>query len=138
MPRKAKPKAVVAVPVTVDEVVEATAAVQATDAAPHGYVIQLVELVNGTYHAYQGRYVKAYHPGPASMARGRCILLTVLSIDKARVYPTMEAALAEYHRVDPREPTRSDGAPNRPLTAWTVLMQPAPEPVGAGPGGYVE
>lgn len=91
-----------------------------------GYVIQLVGLVNGDPHPLDGQYVRYYHPGPKAMARGECWLTTTRNPAYARVYPTKAAATEEYRRVDPRIPVRADGKPNRPMTAWTILVSPAP------------
>lgn len=96
-------------------------------------VIQLVALTDGKPHPYDGQYVLRYHPGPPSFARHTCLLVVTRDAAKAKVYGGHEAAHAEWTRVDPREPVRSDGRPNRPLTAWSVLFTPAPGAVSDGP-----
>lgn len=91
-------------------------------------VIQLVGLMNGQPHPLDGRYVKSYHPGPASMPLGQCLLLTTRHAAQAKFYASHAEAHAEWTRIDPRQPTRpNDGKPNRPLTAWNILITRASE-----------
>lgn len=89
-------------------------------------VIQLVSLVSGDPHSLDGTYVVQYHPGPTSMPHGHCLLRTTPDILKAKVYANAEAAHSEWTRVDNRRPVRPDGQPNRPMTAWNVVIQEAP------------
>ena len=44
--------------------------------------------------------------------------------EDALVYADMGEALAAYRAIDPRQPERDDGKPNRPLTAFTVEFEP--------------
>lgn len=93
----------------------------------HGpVVLQLVSLVSGDPHPLDGRYVKSFHPGPASMPLGQCLLLTTRHIGAAKVYASHVEAHAEWTRVDPRQPIGPNGKPNRPLTSWNVLIEHAP------------
>jgi hypothetical protein len=96
------------------------------EAAARPCIIQLVGLARGLSHPFDGRYVVRYHPGPASMSAGQCLLVTTSDARKAKVYADAESAHAEWARVDPRAPVRPDGQPNRPLTAWTIEILPAP------------
>lgn len=93
----------------------------------HGpVVLRLDTLVSGDRHPLEGRYVKQYHPGPASMPLRQCLLLTTRHVSAAKVYASHIEAHAEWTRVDPREPMAPNGRPNRPLTAWNVSIEPAP------------
>jgi len=45
---------------------------------------------------------------------------------RAKRYPSFSDALTELDRVPENRPTRSDGKPNRPLSAYIVLCIPIP------------
>lgn len=98
----------------------------AAEAQPRGYNIKLVSLAIGVSSTLEGRYVEYYHPGPTAFRRWECLLRTTRHQDKAQVYATKEAALDEWNRVDPREPVDVTGKANRPMTAWTIEIVPAP------------
>jgi hypothetical protein len=88
------------------------------------YVIRIVGLINGRRTHHDGKYVFAYNPGPDSYPPQQCRLVTVSTATVAKHYPSHADALAEWLRVDPRQPTRPwDGKPNRPLTAYTVSIE---------------
>ena len=42
---------------------------------------------------------------------------------EAKLFPSLKDALDFYHQRSARMPTRPDGKPNRPLTAFTILLQ---------------
>jgi hypothetical protein len=46
---------------------------------------------------------------------------------RAKRYPDLAAALGEWRRVSTVQPTRLDGKPNRPLSAYTITPQEIPE-----------
>jgi hypothetical protein len=71
-----------------------------------------------------------YDPGragsePHTGAPILCHLVTTGELEHATRYTTTEA-FELWRSVDPRNPTRADGKPNRPLTAFTVnIFRPA-------------
>lgn len=46
---------------------------------------------------------------------------------RAKHYPDAAAAMAEWKRVSKTRPVRPDGQPNRPLSAFTIEIVPAPK-----------
>lgn len=81
------------------------------------FVIRFVGLVNGQRSPQDGRYLKAFaFKGPV----GEMVLETVHLPGLALQFPTVLDAMEAWRSVDPREPVRADGRPNRPLTAFTV------------------
>lgn len=96
---------------------------QALD-AQYEYVMMLVGLVNGQPHPFDKQYVVEYDPGPENMPQGECLLRVTKNIDLAKRFPSRTSAHEEWRRIDPRKPIRADGRPNRPLTAWSVFIQP--------------
>ena len=57
-------------------------------------------------------------------APGEMQLHTVATPHLATKYPDALAALEAWRTVDPRAPLRADGRPNRPLTAFSVTIEP--------------
>jgi hypothetical protein len=47
--------------------------------------------------------------------------------EQAKRFPSYVEAVEEYRRVSTVTPVRHDGKPNRPLTAYTVSIENAPE-----------
>lgn len=43
---------------------------------------------------------------------------------RAHLFPTVAVAMAAYTAMSPAHPVRPDGAPNRPLTAYSVAFVP--------------
>lgn len=91
-------------------------------------VIRIIGLANGGETAFDGQYVVIYDPGrdgvePTTKRPMRCYLQTTPDITRATRYDLVSA-----HRLwtaeDPRNPIRPDGKPNRPLTAFTVTIEP--------------
>jgi hypothetical protein len=73
-------------------------------------------------------YVVEYDPGRNGQDMyGRpmtCHLVATPDITKAQHFTTKIEALELWRSVDPRNPKREDGRPNRPLTAFTVEVLP--------------
>lgn len=87
-------------------------------------VIRIIGLVNGPATAFDGEYVIEYDPSRDGVEPGtgrpmNCHLVTTADQEKATRYDMVEA-LELYRAVDPRDPVRPDGKPNRPLTAFTI------------------
>lgn len=93
------------------------------------YVIQIVSLPVPARTALDGKYVVDYDPSrPGHDPQGLPLLAHVAvsaDVERAKRYDTLEAAWAEINRVDPRNPWRPDGKPNRPLTAFTLDVRQA-------------
>jgi hypothetical protein len=90
-------------------------------------VIKIVGLANGEPSVFDDQYIVEFDPGRDGTEPGtgrfmRCHLVTTPDIREATVFDAMDA-IKLWRSVDPREPTRPDGKPNRPLTAWSVLMK---------------
>jgi hypothetical protein len=93
-------------------------------------VIQIASLIDGTRTPFDGQYVVEYDPGRQGFEPGTgkpmlCHLVTTPDIESATRYTKLEA-LALWRAVDPEHPVRRDGKPNRPLTAFSVVIAPAP------------
>ena len=76
--------------------------------------------VGGPPGAPLGAYLLSYDP-EAFRGRGWSDWTRDL---KARQWPDYPTALAYWRQVSKTRPTRPDGQPNRPLTAFTVTVEP--------------
>ena len=78
--------------------------------------IQLIELASGEQSPHDGQYVQAYDPAyhPEGEEYDGGLLLTTSNKTEARQFSTAGEAF-EYWRQS--YGTRTDGKPNRPLTA---------------------
>ena len=86
------------------------------------YVILLHGLVDGSPSAYDDTYLTRFDFEGAEA--GEAILESTPDFGKARRFPDIMAATELWKTVDPRQPLRPDGKPNRPLTAFSVTIQP--------------
>jgi hypothetical protein len=88
------------------------------------WVIKLIELAAGVHSPYEGWYVKKFRP-PSMLKTGHYsddgILIATPHIVDAKQFDSPGDAMEEYRR---EAGTRTDGRPNRPLTAWTVEILP--------------
>jgi hypothetical protein len=87
-------------------------------------VIRIKGLVTGRRTAFDGQFLVDYDPGsngrePGTQDPMTCRLVTTPDRASAKEMTPAEA-FELWKRVDPRQPTRPDGQPNRPLTAFTV------------------
>ena len=91
--------------------------------------MQIVGLVVGGETPFDGQFLVEYDPDRAGVAPdGSPMLahiLTTPAIGAAKYWPLGGEALEEWRRASKRWPTRPDGRPNRPLTAFTVEIAPA-------------
>lgn len=100
-------------------------------------VIRIVGLVDGTPTDFDGQYIVEYDPSRSGThpVKGEPMpvfhLVTTPDIRRATRFGGSEAADL-YRAVDGRSPIRADGQPNRPLTAFTADIEPAPELPPAG------
>ena len=92
-------------------------------------IIRLIALANGEPSPIDGQYVVDYDPSrDGTDTNGNpigCYLVTDANPMRARQYSVSEA-LETWNKVDIRNPTRPDGRPNKPLTAYTVEISPPP------------
>lgn len=70
-----------------------------------------------------GLYVKSFF---AEAHGGRGNLVATADPEEALRFPDLAAALRFYQRVPINRPTRPDGEPNKPLTAFHIAVEPAP------------
>lgn len=100
------------------------------------YALKLVGLANGPRTPHDGRYLMEYDPRWRSESErvvdedGHMLLIylfrTTDDIRKAMRFETPTAAFSVWKSVSPNLPTRPDGKPNRPLTAFTAEVVPVP------------
>lgn len=81
--------------------------------------LKLIGLASGEPTPFDGSYVVEYDPGRDGLDLLACHLVTTPDRDLALHASTKELMML-WRSVDPRDPVRSDGKPNRPLTAFTV------------------
>ncbi len=93
-------------------------------------VVMLVGLATGEPSPYDGQYLTSYDPSrPGQDASGRpmlCILETCDAERHARRFPSVTEAHEYVYRVSESSPVRLDGKPNRPLSAYTIMMVKVP------------
>lgn len=90
-------------------------------------LMKIEGLVIGAASPYDGEYVKEWDPGRGEP--GEAWLVTTRNPAEAKHYARAAEALDDYERVDPRQPTRADGQPNRPLTAFSISFDTWEPPV---------
>lgn len=88
------------------------------------FVIQILSLANGTRSPFDGGFVKTFDPDAFN---GRGDLDVVMKAKDARKFDTQVEALRFWQQQSTVKPTRADGKPNRPLTAFNVTIEPYPE-----------
>lgn len=99
-------------------------------------IMRIVGLADGTPTDFDGQYIVEYDPSKVGThpVTGRPMVFHLVTTpDNRRATRFAPSEVAHlYHAVDTRNPSRADGEPNRPLTAFTVDINPAPEPPSAG------
>jgi hypothetical protein len=94
-------------------------------------VIKIISLIQGGTTAFDGEYVVEYDPGRDGVEPGTGFpmfahLVTVRDQRQATRFEPDEA-IELWRSVDPRQPVRDDGQPNRPMTAFTVEIEAVDE-----------
>jgi hypothetical protein len=79
--------------------------------------LRIVHLATGQSSEADGMWVKSYTPDGHD---GRGHIELTENRHEAKVYPDALTAMSEWRSVSSTHPTRPDGKPNRPLTAFTV------------------
>jgi len=87
------------------------------------HVILIVGLISGEESPYDNSYLAVYNFEDCPPSE--CNLYTVADKRYAKKFRDAWDAMQEWRRVDPRAPVRSDGKPNRPLTVFTISVEPA-------------
>jgi hypothetical protein len=86
-----------------------------------GFAVKLVRLPVGR-SPFEGRYVRSWSPDdPAGLGLG-----SIDTVDGPGFFywPTVADVLASWQRQSTQRPLRHDGFPNRPLTIWTIEIEP--------------
>jgi hypothetical protein len=84
------------------------------------YIIQILGLASGEPSSGVGQWVHRYDPDAQD---GRGELFTSSSVQDAQRFPTTAAVIAFYQQQSKHHPWRGDGEPNKPLTAYTVMVE---------------
>ncbi len=96
---------------------------------PRRVTIKLEACVVEPFSPFIGQYLVEFDPerdGVDPFGREMIAhIVTTPDREKAKVFETFEQAHACWTQVCEREPVRPDGKPNRPLTAFTVAIEPA-------------
>ena len=92
-------------------------------------VMRIVGLVRGGATPFDGLYLKEYDPERDGIdPTGRQMTAHIVCTDDladAMQFASAAEVHAMWTKVPAREPTRPDGKPNRPLTAFTVEVVPS-------------
>lgn len=92
-------------------------------------VLKFEGMANGDPGPFDGQYLLEYDPErDGETPEGRPMIAHILATpdpSKALRFPGAREALECWKRTCERDPTRPDGRPNRPLTAFTVAVVPA-------------
>ena len=91
-------------------------------------VMKIEGLINGGSTAFDGQYVVEYDPcrdgrEPETGRVMMCFLATTPDKNNASRFAGVSEARELWAAIDQRTPLRPDGKPNRPLTAFTVLIE---------------
>lgn len=86
--------------------------------------MKIVGMAHGHPSPFDGQYLVEYDPDrPGVDPSGNAMLAHIVCTPdpaQARVFASSVDAWAEWRRTSATTPTRPDGKPNRPLTAFTV------------------
>lgn len=88
---------------------------------PIVYVIRCLHRASGGPSPEAGLYVQDLDP---DAHQGRGHIKWVKTPQEAKHFPDSDAAMAYYQMQSKVYPTRTDGQPNRPLTAYTMDIEP--------------
>ncbi len=87
------------------------------------HVILIVGLVDGSASEHDGRYLVNYEPAAMDKS-GRykpgMVIETTPNIDQAKYFPDHTSAWECWNK---QNGVRPDGKPNRPLTAFTIVIE---------------
>jgi len=84
-------------------------------------VIKIVQAAAGFSSDHAGQYIRSFVPDTDEFGQG--VLVTTANLNDALKFETWPAAFEFWKQQSRRCPTRTDGKPNRPLTAFTVTFE---------------
>lgn len=82
-------------------------------------VIRIVASATGETTRDDGRFLLSYEPHSGPHGR----FVTTSRINAAMVFDDAVKAIECWQQISTSNPTRPDGKPNRPLTAFTIEVQ---------------
>lgn len=82
-------------------------------------VLKIIGLVNGHKTKLDGEYLKYYNPNDHD---GLGEFQSTPDIEEAQTFKTMIEALELWKEQSKKIPFRPDGKPNRPFTAFSVIV----------------
>jgi hypothetical protein len=83
--------------------------------------LKLIESADGTHTPKDGMYLVDYIPDTDELGLGE--LHASPDVTDAKIFADASSAFAYWKQQSKRVPLRTDGKPNRPLTAWSVLIE---------------
>jgi len=86
------------------------------------YVLRVIGLADGRHSPMDGALVRF---SDVNAGQGRGAVTGTYDRAKAVQFATAAEAIAYWQAVSGVRPVRPDGQPNRPLTAYTVVVEPA-------------
>jgi hypothetical protein len=86
------------------------------------HVIRAVAFANGMYCPHAGQWLKSYNPDAFG---GQGYADFTRNISEAKRFASFEDAMRFWKQASNLRPLRPDGQPNRPLTALTIVVEPA-------------
>ena len=91
----------------------------------------LVGGADGTPTPFDGKYLAEYDPGRDGRSPWGGHLAAHIAVtddpSQAKRYAGVFEMWEDWKLVDPREPVRRDGQPNRPLTYFSVISENVPD-----------
>jgi hypothetical protein len=90
-----------------------------------GTIIKIVERSTGEPDEADGKYIESFDPLWNQNGLGVGHLVVTEDDKKALVFEDAKRALEFWKQQSPTVPIRPDGKPNRPLTAFTVVLDNA-------------
>jgi hypothetical protein len=85
------------------------------------YVLRVIARADGMPDSNVGRFVRGFDP---DYLQGRGLLVTTEHRHRAHRFDTNAAAFTFWQQESRVQPIRADGKPNRPLTAYTMSIEP--------------
>ena len=89
-------------------------------------VMKIVGLNEGHATPIDGHYLQEYDPSRDGILGGETIIAHIVCTpdkEKAMKFNDLMEISKVWKLVDPRNPIRLDGKPNRPLTAFTIMSE---------------
>jgi hypothetical protein len=86
-----------------------------------GYRLRIVSLADGRPSVVDNQWLVSCD---VDAREGRGMVIATDDPAKALLFPRPAAALMYWQRQSKHTPLRPDGKPNRPLTAYTVTIEP--------------